>query len=1301
MLEDRKDIERMWAKQTYNLLEHKKLISTSFGGKSGDNRQRSILGEKDVVRTVNELHRAAAQAKPFFDQALIEISKLSKFPIKTPVVNNDGWEWWEQRDAFDEYAPYLILMPLKSKERIREKSQSLYKYNTYPSFSWVYDVLRGSFICSSETQIVYMVNLIQSDPRFKLLTMKNRFQRPAYTVVDDFGTTPSVRLTIALQIDLYTKGILDLESFISHRISIPVIEAFEEYEAMAVIFQIAKEWNLREQILVAIIHVLRLQIQGYTNTNTNTSQSDSQSDDQEALSTQHSLAHILTERASVLKTLDRLPEALDSISDAIKLYEKTNKESYHHHTKALIIQARLLCALGRIEEALPVAERIYEIQCKSLGTLHPDTLIGLDCLAHIIFELRQWERAKNFFEELLRGWMLLEGDCEEASNALFCIGECYENLQLMDAALINFQRSYEMRIDVFGGEEHLLVAECLCASAEILNLLGRFIEALELFQKALNIKKILLGEDSIEVIELMDAIGGVLNELDIPEEANKYYESAIKIAEKIYIPNSLEIASLYNNYAESLLVDNKPNISILYFEKSLIIRQNLLAKKNEKSSNISNTLQETDSSIIHTLHGIWQCFEHTGYDYSISISYERKALSLLAKDASKVGDYVVHTKAMLYSDSANDFRDIGKFEKALRVLQEANRLLEGLYFDSHPALAIIKNNIGVIYEDQNDFPKALEYYQQAIHGTSQSYGPEHPIVLAIRSNYATILRHMGRVEEALEEFQGCLVTRLMKMMINFNEKDRNRTLMNFMPHLSSSGGATSSGNITSHSDIHKNTEETIELALIDILDPEVPALLHNIGQCYRALALYDDAKYCLEKAVLLRLRLQGEDHPDYATTLNSLGIILLENKQNNHALLSFDKSLAIRLNIFERAHPFVALALNNIGVAQFIMKDNAAAGSNLDESLNIRLKLVGEKEPEVRVAMHNLAELFASQGEHKTTKDLQKKMMSLPEYKLHSFDNNEKFDDIFIGSRFTSQRHLKGTVEGLLSRYASQLWSERKHLEVVELYRLANRPTDAVQYISEIAEQEARNNVKPSLAKKLYVLSALEATLMGGGTTDGGGGGTIAETTAATIDTLMMTTLDTQNTTTQGLTEGGTRKAKKAFSNAWRGAAAYHFFMLAQRQFYQGNIDAAMKTSIKLCEYDDILDPRDIYSLLALTSLTNKFYGICSKAFVKLETLSDLPEKVRDDIETLAVKVFVRHTPSDPAGLPEPYMKCLSLGKSFKACVVSGRAIQDSPCFNCKTCHHPMLEHERPNVKHCPLCHTLIAPLKGTNFDRY
>jgi WD repeat-containing protein 35 len=59
--------------------------------------------------------------------------------------------------------------------------------------------------------------------------------------------------------------------------------------------------------------------------------------------------------------------------------------------------------------------------------------------------------------------------------------------------------------------------------------------------------------------------------------------------------------------------------------------------------------------------------------------------------------------------------------------------------------------------------------------------------------------------------------------------------------------------------------------------------------------------------------------------------------------------------------------------------------------------------------------------------------------------------------------------------------------------------------------------------------------------------------------------------------------------NAWKGAEAYHFFMLCQRQLYEGYVDAAMKTSLHLREYEDVLNQEDIYTLMALSSCANRY----------------------------------------------------------------------------------------------------------------
>ena len=200
-----------------------------------------------------------------------------------------------------------------------------------------------------------------------------------------------------------------------------------------------------------------------------------------------------------------------------------------------------------------------------------------------------------------------------------------------------------------------------------------------------------------------------------------------------------------------------------------------------------------------------------------------------------------------------------------------------------------------------------------------------------------------------------------------------------------------------------------------------------------------------------------------------------------------------------------------------------------------------------------------------------------------------------------AEKHNFSQVEGLFLRLAGNMVSQGplKQLEAVELYRCANKPQEAALLIGDIAERVAREDDRPLLAKKLHVLAALEierhrkltsdsAVANNLGTSNG-----VAKNTAATLDTLMMTSLDTKG-------GGSARRAATAFGSAWRGAAAYHYFMLAQSQLQRGNYDAAMKTAIRCCEYEDVLGAKDVYSVLGLAAYKNGYFDTSSKAFVKV-----------------------------------------------------------------------------------------------------
>ena len=88
------------------------------------------------------------------------------------------------------------------------------------------------------------------------------------------------------------------------------------------------------------------------------------------------------------------------------------------------------------------------------------------------------------------------------------------------------------------------------------------------------------------------------------------------------------------------------------------------------------------------------------------------------------------------------------------------------------------------------------------------------------------------------------------------------------------------------------------------------------------------------------------------------------------------------------------------------------------------------------------------------------------------------------------------------------------------------------------------------------------------------------------------------------------------------GAEAYHFLLLCQRQLYAGYPADAMKTAMRLREYEQVLPPAEIYSLIALTAFYSKYYAQCSKAFVRLQSMSNLPPHKKEAIDKKIIVDF-------------------------------------------------------------------------------
>ncbi|CAH8431792.1 unnamed protein product [Schistosoma turkestanicum] len=168
-----------------------------------------------------------------------------------------------------------------------------------------------------------------------------------------------------------------------------------------------------------------------------------------------------------------------------------------------------------------------------------------------------------------------------------------------------------------------------------------------------------------------------------------------------------------------------------------------------------------------------------------------------------------------------------------------------------------------------------------------------------------------------------------------------------------------------------------------------------------------------------------------------------------------------------------------------------------------------------------------------------------------------------------------------------------------------------------------------------------------------------------------------------------TNEISRLIDQPWRGAEAYHYYMLTQKQLYAGSINHAFRTVQLLKDYEDILNPFIIYSLIALCSIYARNYVMCSKAFIKLENLTDISSTDQKEIKELTIDLFSRHQPINEQNTLESSEMDSMLESETKipVCVVTGQPITDYQFWMCPTCKHCAYENEIIRLHNCPLCH--------------
>ncbi len=164
--------------------------------------------------------------------------------------------------------------------------------------------------------------------------------------------------------------------------------------------------------------------------------------------------------------------------------------------------------------------------------------------------------------------------------------------------------------------------------------------------------------------------------------------------------------------------------------------------------------------------------------------------------------------------------------------------------------------------------------------------------------------------------------------------------------------------------------------------PSVAATLNNLAELYRAQGKYEDAEPIYKRSLTINEKALGPEHPSVAATLNNLAELYRAQCKYEDAEPLYIRSLGIKGKALGPEHPSVAATLNNLAELYRAQGKYEDAEPIYKRSLAIKGKALGPHHPFVATTLGSLAELYRAQGKYEEAEPLYKQALVIYEKAL-------------------------------------------------------------------------------------------------------------------------------------------------------------------------------------------------------------------------------------------------------------------------------------------------------------------------------
>jgi tetratricopeptide (TPR) repeat protein len=229
-------------------------------------------------------------------------------------------------------------------------------------------------------------------------------------------------------------------------------------------------------------------------------------------------------------------------------------------------------------------------------------------------------------------------------------------------------------------------------------------------------------------------------------------------------------------------------------------------------------------------------------------------------------------------------------------------------------------------------------------------------------------------------------------------------------------------------------------------------LYNNIGLIYNAQGDYNTALDYYKKALTIREKVLGTEHPDTATSYNNIANTYKAQGDYDTALEYYKQVLTIREKVLGTEHPDTATSYNNIGQIYHVQGNYNTALDYYKKALIIYEKVLGTPHLSTAITYNNVAGIYRSKGNYDTALDYHKKDLAICEKVLGTAHP----------STATSYNNI-ANLYGIKSDYYTALNYYKKALIVFKKTLTLQHPSTKLVFKNYItALQKAQSTLHPA-----------------------------------------------------------------------------------------------------------------------------------------------------------------------------------------------------------------------------------------------